>query len=44
MEEGLAQQMVYSSGKGQNTTHFYAGASPKPKKKCKKKKPKGKKL
>lgn len=25
MEEGLAQQMVYGSGKDQNTTHYYAG-------------------
>lgn len=25
MEQGLAQQMVYGSGKGQNTKHYYAG-------------------
>lgn len=42
MEEGLAQQMVYGSGSGQNTKHFYAGATPKPRKACKKKKKKGK--
>lgn len=39
MEQGLAHQMVYGSGSGQNTTHFYAGAgkSPKKRKKCNKK-------
>lgn len=39
MEQGLAQQMVYGDGEGQNTKHYYAGVK-KPgvkKKKCKKK-------
>jgi hypothetical protein len=39
MEQGLAIQMVYGDGEGQNTKHYYAGAK-KPvtkKKKCKKK-------
>ncbi len=37
MAEGLAHQMTFGSGEGQNTKHFYAGATPKvPKKKCKK--------
>lgn len=40
MEQGLA--MTYGSGEGQNTKHFYAGASP-TKKKVKKKKKKCKK-
>lgn len=26
MEQGLATQMVYGNGEGQNTTHYYAGA------------------
>lgn len=26
MGEGLAAQMVYGNGEGQNTKHFYAGA------------------
>lgn len=25
MEQGLAAQMVYGNGEGQNTTHYYAG-------------------
>jgi|SaaInl85LU_5_DNA_1037374.scaffolds.fasta_scaffold46404_2 hypothetical protein len=25
MEQGLAQQMVYGDGQGQNTKHYYAG-------------------
>ena len=37
MEEGLAQQMVYGSGEGQNTKHFYAGTVNAPKKAKKKK-------
>lgn len=39
MEQGLAQQMVYGNGEGQNTTYYYAGTiKPTPKKKkCKKK-------
>lgn len=43
MEQGLAQQMVYGSGEGQNTKHFYAGASPVKCKKCGKRHKKGKK-
>lgn len=35
--EGLAYQMTYGDGKGQNTTHYYAGSKPKPKSKSKKK-------
>ena len=38
MEQGLAHQMVYGSGSGQNTGHYYAGAprttTKKHKKKC----------
>ena len=26
MDQGLAAQMVYGSGEGQNTKHYYAGA------------------
>ena len=37
MEEGLAQQIVYGSGEGQNTKHFYAGTINVPKKTKKKK-------
>lgn len=25
MEQGLAEQMVYGTGEGQNTTHYYVG-------------------
>jgi hypothetical protein len=37
MEQGLAAQMVYGNGEGQNTKHYYAGVKKKPtkKKKCK---------
>jgi hypothetical protein len=38
MEQGLAQQMVYGSGEGQNTKHYYAGAINNKKKTRKKKK------
>ena len=43
MNQGLAHQMVYGSGEGQNTKHFYAGAGkmPRKKKKCNKKAKKG---
>ena len=34
-EEGLAQQMVYGSGEGQNTKHYYAGTLKKAKRKRK---------
>ena len=39
MEQGLAHQMTYGTGEGQNTKHHYAGVikSIKKKKKCKKK-------
>jgi hypothetical protein len=35
MEQGLAAQMVYGNGEGQNTTHYYAGKKKKPEKKKK---------
>ena len=38
MEQGLAHQMTYGSGEGQNTKHFYAGAAKKVKNKKKVKK------
>lgn len=41
MEQGLAQQMVYGDGEGQNTKHYYAGAK-KSTKKAKNKKKKNK--
>lgn len=31
MEQGLAQQMVYGNGEGQNTAHYYAGSKKKTK-------------
>lgn len=31
MEQGLAHQMTYGDGKGQNTVHYYAGAKKKKK-------------
>jgi hypothetical protein len=36
MEQGLAAQMVYGDGEGQNTKHYYAGVkkATKKKKKC----------
>lgn len=39
MEQGLAQQLVYGEGKGQNMKHFYAkkGLLRKKSKKCGKK-------
>lgn len=41
MEQGLAQQMVYGNGEGQNTKHYYAGVKKMvPKKKKDKKKTK----
>jgi len=36
MEQGLAQQMVYGDGNGQNTVHYYAGTIKKNKKSKKK--------
>jgi hypothetical protein len=32
MEQGLAAQMVYGDGEGQNTRHYYAGTVKKKKK------------
>lgn len=37
MEQGLAAQMVYGNGEGQNTKHYYAGVKKKPIKKKKSK-------
>lgn len=36
MEQGLAATMMYGSGAGQSTQHYYAGAGSTPKKKEKK--------
>ncbi len=36
MDQGLAHQMTYGSGQGQNTTHYYSGAKAKVKSKSKK--------
>ena len=44
MGDGLASTMVYGSGEGQNTKHYYAGtvkSTNKKSKKCKKGKQKG---
>lgn len=35
-DHGLAQQLVFGSGDGQNTKHFFAGAGNTPHSKCKK--------
>ena len=35
MEQGLAHQMTYGEGKGQNTMHYYAGTKTKVKSKAK---------
>lgn len=40
-DQGLAQQMVYGDGAGQNTKHVYAGTIKKVKTKKKRKKAKG---
>jgi hypothetical protein len=42
MEQGLAAQMVYGDGEGQNTKHYYAGVK-KPARKKKNCNKKGKK-
>lgn len=43
MSDGLANRMVYGSGEGQNTKHYYAGTINKPRKKsCEKKRTKKK--
>jgi hypothetical protein len=44
MESGLAHQMVYGDGKGQNITHYYAGAKPDIKKSLRSKRKKKKTL
>jgi hypothetical protein len=45
MEQGLAQQLVYGTGTGQNIKHSYAGTVPNKKRKnCKKPNKNNKKL